>query len=341
MYQIVNEIMVVNYVGHMKEQKTTMLINTIASLKDTVQNRRVKGVVFSLKSAIYDLKELAFFINRLKLVGNLSIPIAISDYSAKTFQALKALTKETAIKLFKTPQAAQLFFAPKTFKGDLSILVYDEEESSVDDICKILVSQGYRVHRARSKEEFEEGIDEGYDITITQCRLNLNSNKPAVAQLGLSRVLIQNLPLFMDTAVETLVSFTGMEAKKKAHEVRPFETKLGLDVITAMMKFKGDLSGRFVLIFPREVAILALEAMLGESVAMNDNAAIMDGVGELCNVITGSSKTKLSRKNIKVIFDLPKTFTAIGPLIANIGDDNGIWIDMQLDGNPFYMFITK
>ncbi|NLC27957.1 MAG: chemotaxis protein CheX [Campylobacteraceae bacterium] len=341
MYQIENEIMIVNYVGHMKEQKTFMLVNTIASMKDRVQNRHVKGVVFSLRTAMYDLSELKVLVTRLSAVRTLQVPIAIVDYSAKTFQALKALTKNTPIKLFKTIQAAQLFFAPKTFKGDLSILVYDEDEDNVDDICKVLASQGYSVHRAKSEAEFKAGMEEGYDITITQCRLNLTSNKPTTAALSLSKKLIQNLPTFMDTAVETLVSFTGMEAKKTSHAVKPFTTKIGADVVTAMMNFKGDMEGRFVLIFPRKVAILALEAMLGEPIKENDNAAIMDGVGELCNIITGSTKTKLSKKEIKILFDLPKTFTAIGPLIANIGDENGIWIDMQLDGNPFYMFITK
>ena len=59
------------------------------------------------------------------------------------------------------------------------------------------------------------------------------------------------------------------------------------------------------------------------------------------NMTTGSAKTKLSIKSIRVIFDLPKTFTTLVPLIATISEENGIWIDMQLDDNPFYMFITK
>lgn len=341
MYQIENEIMIVNYVGKMQDQKTTMIVNTVDSMREKVENRRVKGVVFSLRTALYDLKSLSVLVSKINSMRRIGVPVAIVDYSAKTYQALKSITNGTAVRLFKTVQAAQLFFAPKTFKKELSILVYDEDEANMDQLSSILVRQGYSVHRAKNENEFIERAKEGYDITITQCRLNASQSKPSASALPLSKVLVQNLPIFMDTAVETLVSFTGLEAKKTAHQIKPFATKLEGDVITAMMHFKGDVGGHFVLVFPRKVAIVALEAMLGENIKPNDNEAIMDGVGEFCNIITGSAKTKLSKKSIKVIFDLPKTFTALQPLIANIGDENGIWIDMQLDGNPFYMFITK
>lgn len=341
MYQIENELMVVNYVGKMQDQKTTMIVNTVDSMREKIENRRIKGVVFSLRTALYDTKSLSFLVLKLNSMRNIGVPVAIVDYSAKTYQALKSITNNTSVRLFKTVQAAQLFFAPKTFKKVLSILVYDEDENNMDQLSSILVRQGYSVHRAKNEEEFSNRSGNGYDIAITQCRLNISASKPTASALPLSKILVQNLPIFMDTAVETLVSFTGLEAKKTSHQIKPFATKLEGDVVTAMMHFKGDIGGHFVLVFPRKVAIMALEAMLGESVKPNDSEAIMDGVGEFCNIITGSAKTKLSKKSIKVIFDLPKTFTALQPLVANIGEENGIWIDMQLDGNPFYMFVTK
>ena len=81
--------------------------------------------------------------------------------------------------------------------------------------------------------------------------------------------------------------------------------------------------------------------MLGETLEPNDTEAIIDGVSEFCNIITGASKVIFSNKNLKVLFELPKTY--ISPQIA-LGDTlgaNGVWIDMQLADKPFYMFITK
>jgi CheY-specific phosphatase CheX len=342
MYVIQHEIMTVGYAGHMQEQKVTMLVNTIISARESIQNRQVKGVVLSLKSAMYDARSLKFLIERLESIPKLlGVPVALTDYSARTYEALKVLTQDTSVKLFKSVQAARLFFAPKTLKKDLNILVFDEDETNMDKICTMLVRQGYTVHRAKDESDFKRRMETGYDIAITQCRLNTTTSKPTVSALPLSKILVANLPVFMDTAVETLVAYTGMEAKKNSHQIKPFATKIEGDVVTAMMHFKGDIQGHFVLLFPRPLAICALEAMLGEEVLATDNEAIMDGVGELCNIITGSAKSKLSKTNIKVIFDLPKTYTSIQSLTSSVGQENGIWIDMQLDGNPFYMFITK
>ena len=107
------------------------------------------------------------------------------------------------------------------------------------------------------------------------------------------------------------------------------------------MKFKGDLSGHFFLIFPRSVAILALEAMLGEDIDPNDSAAILDGVAELCNIITGSAKSIFSNKKLKVLFELPKTYLSLQLALNETSNENGIWIEMQLNEKPFYMFVTK
>jgi len=112
-------------------------------------------------------------------------------------------------------------------------------------------------------------------------------------------------------------------------------------VIIAAMKFKGDISGIFFLVFPRELALVALEAMLGESLEADDTAAIVDGVAEFCNIITGSAKVTFSSKNLKVLFELPKTYLSVQVALSDSLGSNGVWIDMQLDEKPFYMFITK
>lgn len=159
--------------------------------------------------------------------------------------------------------------------------------------------------------------------------------------MSLSKQLIVNLPVFIDTAVNTLVTITGLEAQKIKHEIRPFNEKIPAQVIIAAMKFKGDVSGTFFLVFPRELAVAALEAMLGEHVNSDDTAAITDGVAEFCNIITGSAKTIFSTKQIKVLFELPKTYLSPNVALNASTGANGVWIDMQLSNKPFYMFITK
>ncbi len=157
--------------------------------------------------------------------------------------------------------------------------------------------------------------------------------------LSLSKELIKNLPLFMDTAVESVKSFTGMEAKKVSHEVGGFESASNKNSISSVMKFKGDLEGTFILVFPKEIASKTVESLLGEKV--NNMDELRDAVAEFCNIITGAIKVALSNKNIKVTFTLPKAYSSITITSGHIGKKNGIWIDMTLDEKPFYMFITK
>jgi len=159
--------------------------------------------------------------------------------------------------------------------------------------------------------------------------------------LHLEKKLILNLPLFMDTAVETLSSFTGLEAKKTSHEITEFNADLNGEFIIAMMQFKGDINGIFVLIFPKDIAIITLEKLLGEKVNKNDFDTLKDGIGEFCNIVLGSIKTACSKIDINITFALPKTYTSLKTVKGTIGENNGVWVNMVLDKMPFYMFITK
>ncbi|MBU0721136.1 chemotaxis protein CheX [bacterium] len=347
MYNVKNEVIIFSYNGAIQENRTALLANSIISQIDISTDKKFKGILISLKGTTYneDHKNVAMLVKQLNaLIQKINIPIALIDYSVALYQLLKALTKSTKVKLFKNSSAARLFLDAKAFKKGMHILVYDEDEENSKKLSKELVHYGYTVIVAKNAEDYTELIhNKHYDVIVTQSRLNmdLDSSAPHKDALSLSKNLIANLPVFMDTAVETLVSFTGLEAQKSAHSIKRFDIKMTAPVICAVMHFKGDLKGTFVLVFPKDIAITAMESLLGERVNENDMESIMDGVGEFCNTITGSTKTALSGKNVTVIFDLPRKFTSIESTLNDIGNNNGIWIDMQLAGKPFYMFITK
>jgi CheY-specific phosphatase CheX len=96
-----------------------------------------------------------------------------------------------------------------------------------------------------------------------------------------------------------------------------------------------------VLIFPKENAWTALIAFLKETINSNDIEVLKDGIGELCNIITGSTKSALSKQNISILFEIPITFTTLKQTLSEIGKNNGIIINMLLNNKPFYLFITK
>jgi CheY-specific phosphatase CheX len=347
MYRSQNGIFILEYPGAFEEHRNTLLINSISSLRSDINEKKAKGVLLSLQNAkaqghTKELKQLIELLEKL----NKKIPIIFGfvDYDATLYHLLRELTKETQLKLFKNFSAARLFLDSKAYKEGMEVMVFDDDEANTKKLASELSKFGYSVIVPKSAEEFHNLIGENrYNIYVTQSSLNIQSGckkAPEQGSLNLSKKLISNLPVFMDTAVETLVSFTGLEAQKSSHSIKCFDTNIKTEMLCAIMRFKGDVEGVFVLIFPLALAHIAMEAMLGEKVGEKDYDTLKDGVGELCNIITGGSKSILSQKDIKVTFELPRTHMSLKSAFNDIGDSNGIWIDMQLASKPFYMFIT-
>lgn len=346
-HTIQNAILILNYDNAIEEAKNTIFANTIANFKTLIEEKQLKGVFISLRNMTYP-KETLHLEHLIKLLSKVSqkitVPIAFGDYSKALFHLLQPLSAQTSLKLFQNINTAILFLNPKSFKKDLSILLFEEETTNADKLSIELGKLGYTIIHAKDMEDFKHKASlKNYDMTITQNAFNLSQSEHASTQksLGLSRELIINLPTFIDTAVNTLVTTTGLEAQKIKHAIMPFNEKISEPSIIAVMKFKGAISGSFFLIFPRDVAIIAIESMLGESINPEDIAVITDGVGEFCNIITGATKATLSNKEVKVLFELPKTYTSLKSATSSVASGNGIWIDMQLNSKPFYMFVAQ
>lgn len=337
----------VNFIGVVEERNARLMQSLIVSKLEMYKEQKIEAVLVSFKSAVYkeDSKALVSLVKILDaLAKSTGLYIAIIDYDIELFKILKRVTKDTKVKLFKNTDVATLFLDPKLYKKSICVLLYDEDELNSKELTSELSKYGYSVIRAKDAKEFQERVAEkAHDIIITQSALNekIKNVTDGQSKLLLSKKLIVNLPVFMDTAVETLVSFTGLQAQKSAHSIKGFDTSIDEDNICAVMRFKGDLDGYFTLVFPKSLAIITLESLLGEKISDNDMDTLRDGVGEFCNIITGSTKTAFDKKDIKILFDLPKTYNSLKATQGHIGANNGVWIDMQLADKPFYMFITK
>ncbi|MDD2449789.1 MAG: chemotaxis protein CheX [Sulfurimonas sp.] len=340
-------IAVVNFIGVIEERNARLIQSLIISKLEMYKEQKIKAVLISFKSAVYkeNNEGLISLVKILDaLAKNTGLGFAIIDYSVELFKILKRVARGSKVKLFKNENVATLFLDPKVYKKAICVLVYDDDEQNSKDLATELSKYGYSVIRAKDAKEFQDKMqDKAHDIIITQSALNekIANATESKNKLLLSKKLIVNLPVFMDTAVETLVSFTGLQAQKSAHSIKGFDTSIDVDNICAVMHFKGDLEGSFTLVFPKTLAVITLESLLGEEISDNDMDTLRDGVGEFCNIITGSIKTAFDRKDTKLMFDLPKTYNSLKATQGHIGENNGVWIDMQLADKPFYMFITK
>ena len=75
--------------------------------------------------------------------------------------------------------------------------------------------------------------------------------------------------------------------------------------VTGVIGLAGEATGSVVLNFPAEVAKSAVGSLIGE--IYNDiTSEVVDGVGELTNIIAGDSKNRLSQKGYSFDIGLPK-----------------------------------
>lgn len=347
MKSIKNNIIIFPYLDTYTSKTNTLLFQEILDQKSTIAEREITGILIKMKNITLSLEEAKNFIQKIcELSKKLGIPCAIGEYRSKMFPVWFQATKESCIKLFKTEQIAQLFFNPKSLKQKYKVLLFDDgDEKEIEKQASFLTRFEHNIIYTHNKEDFETKLDNHMvDFAISQTKLNLDFQKPTpdtqAPKLTLSKNLVANLPLFIDTAVDTLMTITGLNAQKVSHAISLFKEDITDAVVCSIMKFNGDMSGSFVLIFPKDLASNAIEAMIGESLEA-DEEALKDGIGEFSNIITGSSKTKLQTKKINVLFELPQTFTTLAQTKQHLSGGNGIWIEMKLENRPFYMFITN
>ncbi len=347
MKSIKDKIVYFTYESKIDERSNRLLFQEIRDMKDAINSRNLSGVFISIQNVTYDFDTLKKLVEELqKMCSFIEIPIAIGEFTTIQYEFLKKQTKNTYIKLFKTFGLAQLFLNTKNFKNQLRILMFDdgENEEELDRQASMLTRYEHNILYTKDIEEFKRKItDTNVDFSVNQTKINLIKEKkdPTKKAFLLSRKLISNLAVFTDTAVDNLETMTGLKATKTSHSISPFDQSIKNSIVSSIMQFKGDIEGQFVLVFPNDIAKLSVEAMLSEKLDQNDIEAISDGIGEFCNIITGGTKTALSKKDVKVLFDLPRTYTSINSTNNALPQNNGIWINMELESKPFYMYITK
>jgi len=325
------------------------LRNTISITKEVLDTleKNAKGVLVSMKKCGSFATEediVSLCQNFEKVQKDIKVDIAFIDYSPALFERIKKVSGKYPIKLFNSIQTATLFLNPKSLNEELKILLYEPNKAARDSIKKALTGSKYKLYIAKDNESYKNISQlEKIDITISQTVLNVKKASKAKPgkKLHISKNLVTNLPLFIDTAVETLSMITELDAQKSKHGIGNFKSDFDDMPLAALMKFSGSFSGTFFLIFPKSIACRTLSAMMGEEISDTDIEALKDGVGEFCNIITGSIKSKLQKKDLFITFELPKTYENVVEAASLVKGEEGIWIDMFLDKDPFYIFISS
>ncbi len=156
---------------------------------------------------------------------------------------------------------------------------------------------------------------------------------------SLTKVIVNELPRFIEATVSTIEMMTNAKASKETADVSMLEIKDANDKLASSIGFYGDMDGMVLLVFPQKIAQKTCEILIGEST--DDIESILDALAEFVNIIGGRVKALLSEQSIKVDITLPRTYRNVNDLLEMIQDKKGVQVDLKFADDHFTFFLTR
>lgn len=165
------------------------------------------------------------------------------------------------------------------------------------------------------------------------------STKSAVKiSKGITKSLIETLPLITEESVKTIEVLSGYNASKKSINVQSLVLDGTKDMISASIGFFGDINGVLILIFEKSIAKKACRILLEDN---SDEHEIVEALGEFIHIIGGKISHELQKKGISIDITMPRTFASVNDIVSSQKDIRGAQIDLDIDGQPLILFLTK
>ena len=155
----------------------------------------------------------------------------------------------------------------------------------------------------------------------------------------LNKVIVSELPKFIDATVATIEMMTNSNAVKEAAQIDKIIITEHENKIASSIGFYGDIDGMVILVFPQDIAKKACQLLIGEET--DDMELILDTLAELVNIVGGKVKTLLSDQQINVNITLPRTYPDIKSLLEISQDRKGVQVDLSFDNDKFLFFLTR
>lgn len=169
--------------------------------------------------------------------------------------------------------------------------------------------------------------------------LGASSAAATQTKRAINKVMVTELPSFIDATVATIEMMTNAKAAKQDVKMRNINIENQENSIASSIGFYGDMDGMVILVFPLEIAKKACELLIGEQT--DDKELILDTLAELVNIVGGKVKTLLGDSGIKVDITLPRTYQDINSLLEIAENKKGVQVDLLFDDDKFLFFLTR
>ena len=109
--------------------------------------------------------------------------------------------------------------------------------------------------------------------------------------------------------------------------------------ISGVIGFVGSLHGLIAVTFPKCIAVQAIGSMIGEVYTEIDDD-ILDGTGELTNIIAGNAKTIFKERGWDVSISLPSIMVGEGHSISIPQSIMSVVVEFKAGSQPFWLEIA-
>jgi CheY-specific phosphatase CheX len=202
----------------------------------------------------------------------------------------------------------------------------------------------------KTPKAFKETLEDAGIMFFDQMD-DILQNKELLEELGassaaaiankrvLNKVIVTELPNFIDATVATIEMMTNSRASKEAVKIDEIKIPDTTDKIASSIGFYGDIDGMVILVFPKEIAKKACELLIAEQT--DDIELILDTLAELVNIVGGKIKTLLSDQKISVDITLPRTYPNVDALLEIAEKRKGVQVDLNFNNDNFLFFLTR
>ena len=202
----------------------------------------------------------------------------------------------------------------------------------------------------KTPKEFKETLEDSGIMFFEQMD-DILQDKELLKELGASsaanikdkrvinKVIVTELPNFIEATVATIEMMTNSEAVKEAAKIDKIAIQNPEGQIASSIGFYGDIDGMVILVFPTGIAKKACELLIGEET--DDTELILDTLAELVNIVGGKVKTLLADQHLSVDITLPRTYPDINALLEIAQDKKGVQVDLSFNDDKFLFFLTR
>jgi CheY-specific phosphatase CheX/anti-anti-sigma regulatory factor len=158
-------------------------------------------------------------------------------------------------------------------------------------------------------------------------------------QRKITKDMVEILPYFVNSTIETIELLTGIEAKKEKAELTNIEIDKSKDYISSSIGFYGDIDGLLILIFSEELSKNISKILIGEELSKKEE--LIDMVGEFANIIVGNVKSEFQKKDIEIDLTLSKVFEELDKLEILVQNKKALKVKFYFDDEEFYIYLTR